>query len=222
MRTRQYWQQIWALARKDLLLEFRTREAISVMLMYSLVIIVVFAFAFKPSRKTTLAIFPGLLWLGSFFAGFLGLVRTFQGEKENDCLLGLLLAPVGRTAIYFGKVLANFILMVLVELLVLPLFFVFFNYHLRGPVLHLLAAVLLGIFGFVAVETFLLALLGNLRAGEALLPLLLFPLVVPVVIAAVQLTAGILAGEPAGLSDWWKLLVAYDIIFLAVPLIFFD
>ncbi|MGE5553412.1 MAG: heme exporter protein CcmB [Betaproteobacteria bacterium] len=215
--------RIWAIAAKDLRAELRTKQMSSAMLIFAFLVIVIFAFAFDPTRQSLSFILPGVIWVAFFFAALLGLNRSFVAEKVNDCLHGLMLAPVDRSAIYFGKVLANLIFTLVVEAVSLPLFFVLFNYTLQGSWPLLGAVVVLATFGFIAVGTFLAALAANTRTSEILLPVILFPVAVPVVIGAVQATRGILAG--AAFSDylpWFGVLGVYGAVFLAVPFLLFE
>lgn len=213
---------------KDLLMEFRAKNVLSSMFIFSFLVITVFvfAFAFTPDPDTVKVVFPGLLWLAFSFAGVLGLNRTFAAEKEERCLWGLMLAPVDRTAIYFGKAAGNLLFMGVVEVMSLPLFFVLFNVPAGGPPLALLGVLFLGTLGFVAVGTFLAGLAANTRAGEILLPLIILPIIVPVLIAAVKSTSIVLAGIPpdmtAELWRWLRLMAVYDVIFLAVPFMLFE
>ncbi|MEW6663415.1 MAG: heme exporter protein CcmB [Bacillota bacterium] len=221
-----YWRKLGALVGKDIAVEFKTKEMLSSMFIFSFLVIVIFAFAFTPSRATTREVFPGILWIGFAFAGVLGLNRSFAGEKDNDCLLGLMLTPVDRTAIFLAKAASNLLFLVAVEAVSLPLFFVLFDYRLEGPLWLLLAVILLGTIGFIVIGTFLAALAANTRASEILLPLILFPVIMPVVIGAVKCTAIVLAGVPPELKGelvrWVQLLGVYNIIFLTVPLMLFD
>jgi len=134
-----------------------------------------------------------------------------------------MLTPVDRTAIYFGKVITNFIIMAVTEAISLPLFFIMFDYGLAGSILHLILIIFLGTLGFVSIGTFLAALSANTRASEILLPIILFPILVPLMIGAVQSTAMIFDQKAfAEFAGWVKLLAVYDIIFLVVPFILFD
>jgi len=221
-----YWRKIGAMVTKDLVVEFKTKEMLSSMFMFSFLVIVIFAFAFTPSRATTKEVFPGILWIGFIFAGVLGLNRSFAGEKESDCLLGLMLTPVDKTAIYLAKAAGNFLFLVAVQAVSVPLYFILFDYRLQGPLWLLPAVILLGTFGFIIIGTFLAALAANTRASEILLPLILFPLLMPVVIGAVKCTAIVLAGVPSELEGelirWILLLGGYNIIFLTASLMLFD
>ncbi len=216
--------KVAGLVRKDLLSELRTKEMISSMLIFAFLVIVIFAFAFEPSKATTKAVFPGIIWVGFSFAGILGLGRSFTAERENDCLLGLMLAPVDRSAIYFGKVISNFFLVTLMQVVSLPVFFVLFDYRVTaGGIGKLVIIMVMATFGFMAVGTLLAALSANARTSEILLPLILFPIIVPVVIAAVKLTAMALAGSSWGeMGMWLRMLVVYDVLFLVIPFMLFD
>lgn len=215
--------RVAAIAAKDLRAELRTKQMSSAMLIFAFLVIVIFAFAFDPTRQNLSYILPGVIWVAFFFAAMLGLNRSFVAEKVNDCLHGLMLAPVDRSAIYFGKVLANLAFTLVVEAVSLPVFFVLFNYTLEGSWLLLGAVVVLATFGFIAVGTFLAALSANTRTSEILLPVILFPVAVPVVIGAVQATRGILAGAAGGeYLPWFGVLGVYGVVFLAVPFLLFD
>lgn len=208
---------------KDLVAEFRTKEMISAMLIFSVLVIIVFAFAFDPVGETVRAVSPGIIWVAFTFSGILGLNRSFVNEKQNETLLGLMLAPVDRTAIFFGKVITNFILMVITEAISLPAFFVLFDFRMEGSLLQLLLVIFLGTLGFVSIGTFLAALSANVRTSEILLPIILFPVLVPVIIGAVESTAIIFnQGAFEQIVGWVKLLAVYDVIFLVVPFILFD
>jgi heme exporter protein B len=222
-----YFKQIFTLVRKDLLNELRTKEMLSAMLIYAFLVVVIFAFAFyEPSKEIMRGAFPGIIWVGFTFAGILGLNRAFMAEKANDCLMGLLLAPMDRTVIYFGKVIANLIFMFIMEIISLPLFFVLLDYRFKGSLVLFILIIVLGTLGFISVGTFLAALSSNNRTSEMLLPILVFPILVPVLLGAVKATGLILHGADAKdlvmYWQWIKLLGVYDAIFLAVPFILFD
>lgn len=211
------------IAWKDLRAEFRTKETLSGMLIFAFLIVVIFGFAFDPSRAALREVMPGIIWVGFFFAAELGLARSFTSEKASDCLLGLMLAPVDRSAIYFGKVASNWILVSIMEAVSLPIFLALYDFHFSGPWWLLVAAVLAATFGFVAAGTFLAALAANSRTSEILLPILLFPIVVPVVIAAVEITRAVFAGGGGEMvGTWFKVLGVYDIVFLTIPFLLFE
>lgn len=218
-----YFNQILTLVRKDLTSEIRTKEMLSSMLIFALLTTVVFSFAFDPDTETVKRVFPGIIWVAFIFAGILGLNRSFLSEKNNDCIMGLILCAADKGIIYLGKMLSNLIFMLIMEAVTLPLLFILFDYRLKGPVIFLLLAVFLGTWGFIAIGTFLAALAVNTRNSEILLPVILFPLIVPVLIAAVQATGVILGGGAwAEWSTWFKIMAAFDVIFTVVPWLLFD
>ena len=212
---------VWAIVWKDLQAEFRSRELFSAMLVFSLLIILIFNFALELDVKTRQSVTAGVLWATFAFAGTLGLNRSMAIEKDRGCLDGLLLAPVDRSAIYFGKVISNLAFMLIVELIVLPVYSVLYSVNLFQP--GLLLVILLGSIGYTGVGTLLSAMSVQTRTRDILLPILLFPVVIPVLLAAVKASSGFLAN-----ADWEEilfplnLLIAYDVIFIAVAFMVFD
>jgi len=214
--------KIWAVFRKDLLIELRTKDTLNSMLFFGVVVLVVFSFAMESLRDSMRAAVPGILWVAFTFSGMLGLNRSFIQEKDRGSLEGLLLCPVDRSAIYLGKMLANVALMAMVEIFILPVAFVLFNLSF-GALPGIAVVTVLGTLGFAGVGTLFSAMSVNTRAREVMLPLLLFPVAVPLIIAAVKLTAGIMDGVPgAELARWWQLLIGFDVIFLALSFMLFD
>jgi heme exporter protein B len=214
---------VYLLVAKDLQVELRNRETFTVMLFFAVVILLLFHFSLNPERETTALLAPGLLWLGFLFTGVLGLGRSFQAEQANDCLEQLLLVPGDRGNIFLGKLVGNVAFMVAVELLIIPLFALFFQLNLWDALLPILVVAVLGTLGFATLGTLFSALTANLRAREVLFPLLLFPLLVPVIIGAVTATNVVLAGGTLSeASGWLKLLGAFDTIFLAVAYLTFE
>jgi heme exporter protein B len=206
---------------KDLQAEFRSRELFSAMLVFSLLIILIFNFALELDIKTRQSVTSGVLWATFAFAGTLGLNRSMAIEKDRGCLDGLLLAPVDRSAIYFGKVLSNLVFMLIVEAVVLPVYSVLYNINLFRP--GLLIVILLGSIGYVAVGTLLAAMSVQTRMRDILLPILLFPVAIPVLLAAVKASGGILANVPYEEIQFpINLLIAYDLIFIAVAFMTFE
>lgn len=206
---------------KDLRAEFRSRELFSAMLVFSLLIILIFNFALELDIKTRQSVTAGVLWSTFAFAGTLGLNRSMAIEKDRGCLDGLLLAPVDRSAIYFGKVLSNLAFMLIVELIVLPVYSVLYTVNLFQ--LGLLLVILLGSIGYAGVGTLLSAMSVQTRTRDILLPILLFPVVIPVLLAAVKASSGFLTGaEMEEILLPINLLIAYDIIFIAVAFMVFD
>ena len=212
---------VLAIVWKDVLAELRTKEMFSSMLVFSLLVIVIFNFSFDLRVENIAQVAPGVLWVTFAFASTLELNRSLALEMENDCLDGLLLAPMDRSAIYFGKMLGNLIFICTIEALILPIFSVLFDLNLIRP--SLLLTIFLGTVGFAGVGTLLSAIAVNTRASEVMLPVLLFPIILPVVIAATKVTGGILDGIPLGdLAHWLRFLVAFDVIFLVVSYMTFD
>ena len=214
-------RKVLAIIHKDIIAELRTKEMFSSMFVFALLVIVIFNFAFELRVANVKQIAPGVLWVAFTFAGMLGLNRSFILEKDKGCLEGLLLAPVDRSAIYFGKMLGNLIFMLVVEAIVLPIFWVLFNPPLFNPALILV--IVLGTLGFAGVGTLFSAIAVHTRAREVMLPILLFPIVVPLMIAAVKITGGLLDGQSLSeMRNWMNLLVGFDVIFLTVSYMTFD
>lgn len=214
-------RKVLAIVQKDVAVELRTREMLSSMFVFALLVIVIFNFAFELRVENVREVAPGVLWVTFTFAGMLGLNRSFVLEKDKGCLEGLLLCPVDRSAIYFGKMLGNVIFMMIVEAIILPIFSVLFNISLFQPVLLLI--VVLGTVGFAGVGTLFSAMAVHTQAREVMLPVLLFPVVVPAMIAAVKASGGVLDGLLfSEIAHWVRLLVAFDVIFLAISFMTFD
>jgi len=213
--------KVLAIMRKDIIAELRTREVIFSVLVFAILVIVVFNFAFGTDKPTMEAVAPGVLWVAFVFSGVLALSRTFIPEKENGCLEGILSSPVSREVIYLGKMLAAFLFMLAVEAITLPVFALLFDL----PVLSfpVILTTVLATLGFVAVGTLFSALAVNTRAREMILPILFLPVVVPVIISAVKASALALSGEPwSNLASWLGIIVAFDIIFLVVSYLIFN
>ena len=208
-----YFRAVWAIVRKDVMLELRTKDFVVSVFVFSLLVIVIFSFAIEPTPQVVERVAPGVLWTAFIFGGVLGLTRSFALERDGGNLRGLLLAPVPRDAIYIGKMLASFLFMMVVEILVFPVFGVIFDLPLLQPALILVAV--LATLGIAAVGTLFAAMAVNTRAREVMLPLLFLPAVVPVVIAAVEASAAALGGGSAGdVLRWLPLLAAYDAVFV--------
>lgn len=217
-----YLRKVVAIVAKDVAAELRTREMLSSMFVFSLLVILIFNFAFDLRAENQKTLAPGVLWVAIAFAGMLGLSRSFIMEKDRGSMEGLLLTPVDRSAIYLGKMLGNLIFIGIVEVIILPIFIVLFNLS-ADYLLLLVGVVILGSIGFAGVGTLFSAMAVHTRAREVLLPILLFPVVIPVMLAAVKLTGAVLDQLPfADVQNWFSLLVAFDLIFLALSFILFD
>ena len=206
---------VLALLWKDLLLELRTKDIVVSVLVFALLTIVIFNFAIEPTPSMVAVVAPGILWVAFTFAGVVGLTRSFALEKEGGVLYGLMLAPIGRDAIFFGKMGSNFLFMVVVEALVFPIFVVLFDI---SPVMPgLIPVALLATLGITTVGTVFSAMAVNTRSREVMLPLLYLPVVLPVIIAAVEASGIVIRGEGGGdLTKWIPLLGAFDAVFLVV------
>lgn len=213
-------RQSLAVAAKDLRSELRSKEALNASLAFALLILLLFSFAFDPTAETTREISGGLLWLVFAFAGTLILNRSFARELPNDCLDALVAAPVPASALFLGKALANLVLLLAVELVSLPVFGVFYNVRWLPHLLPLLGVLVLATWGLAVIGTMFSALTVNLRLRELMLPVLVYPMIIPALMAAMQLTTVLLAGEPVTGDNWvWvRLLVAFDLIFTALAL----
>ena len=218
-----YLNQIAAIIWKDFVTELKTRELLSAMFIFALLVILIFIFSINLSIVKASEVGPGILWVAFLFAGTIGLNRSFMLEKENGCLMGLMLVPADRTAIYFGKLISNLIFLSIMELFILPLFMIFFNIDLLSHLGPLLVVVFLGTLGFCALGTLLSSLSSNLKTREIMLPILLYPLLIPIIIAAVRMTGQILDGtELFDMMKWIGLTASFDIIYIGVSIMTID
>jgi heme exporter protein B len=220
-RLKHYLRAVAALLWKDLAAELRSKELISSMLVFALLVILIFNFALLLDRAGREDVAAGVLWVTTAFTGTLGLNRSLAQEKDRGSLDGLLLAPVDRSVLYFGKALGNLLFILMVQVIMLPVFTVLFDVPMLQPLL--LLVVLLGSIGYSAVGTLLASLAVHSRSRDVMLPILLFPVAVPVLISAVRASSGVLAA--AGLdeiSPWLNLLLVYDVIFVAVAFMVFE
>jgi heme exporter protein B len=215
-------RRTWAMTWKDVTVELRARERVNAMLFFAALVLFIFNFAIGPDLGRLRQVAPGLLWLAFLFTGMLGLGRSFQAERENECFEELLLTPGDRESLYLGKLVGNLLFMVVAEALILPLFAVLYNLDIWTLLPALLLVAVLGSIGFSTIGTLLAAMTAHMRAREVMLPLLLFPLTVPVILGAVRSTEAVLLGEGLGsVTHWLKLLIGFDVVFLVVcPLAF--
>lgn len=218
-----WWQQVRVLVWKELRAEARTRETLTPMVIFALVVVTVFGFGLRATGADLAPVFPGLLWISFYFVGLLGLGRSFSSERAQETLPGLLLVPADRSFIFVGKALANLVFLGVVELVSLPLFFGLLGVPFTAPLAPFCATMILGTVGFASIGTLLAALAAHTRAAEMLLPVLVFPVLIPAVIGAVEATASLLGvSDPLGWKRWLGLLLAYDALFVALPLVLFD
>ncbi len=211
----EFLRQSWAIAAKDLRTELRNREVLNSVGAFTLVVLLLFSFAFDPiSNPDSRAMSGGLLWVVYAFAGVLALNRSFGRETANDCLTALVAAPISGGAIFLGKTISNVALLVALQLISLPVFGVFYDLRWSGRPALLLAVLVLGAWALAAVGSIFGAVTANNRLRELMLPLLVFPLVLPALIACVHLTTLLFGNQELGDSVvWFKLLIVFDLIF---------
>ena len=219
--TPSFMKAMLAVVWKDLKAEMRSREVISAMLIFALLVVLIFNFALELEAGTRASITSGVLWATFTFAGTLGLNRSMAQENDRGCMDGLLMAPVDRSAIYMGKVIGNLVFMVAVEIVVIPVFSLLYNVNLINA--GLILVVLLGSIGYIAVGTLLASMAVQTRTRDMLLPILLFPVVIPLIVAAVKASSGFIQALPmAEIQPWLNLLIVYDVVFLTVAWMVFD
>lgn len=216
-----YFKAVAAIAWKDLAAELRSRELLTSMLVFSTLVILIFYFALELDVRTRNTITSGVLWVTFAFAGTIGLNRSMAIEKDRGCMDGLLLAPVDRSAIYFGKVISSLVFMLVVEVITLPVYSVFYNVNLFNA--GLVGVILLGSIGYTAAGTILSTMTVQARTRDMLLPILLFPVLIPVLVAAVRASSGFLQGaEMVEILPWLNILIVYDVVFIALAFMLFD
>jgi heme exporter protein B len=205
----------WLIARKDLSIEFRTRSAFLSALVFALLGIVIFFFAWDSTVVAAIDLAPGVLWVIFTFSGLLGMHRSFGVEQPERAIDGLLAAPISRESIYLGKAISSLVFVVAVQVVAIPAVGLFYNLPLGDVALPLAGIALLAAIGLVAVGTLFSAMAVNTRMAELLLPMLALPFFVPIVIPAAQATAKLMSGRPVGDAvAWLKLLLAFDIVFV--------
>jgi len=220
----QFAKLVFVVMAKDLRAELRTKEAVNASLAFALVILIMFSFAFDPQEETTREISGGLIWIVFAFAGTLILNRSFARELPNDCLDALIAAPVSGPVLFLGKALANYILVLAVEAIALPVFTVFYNVRLTQQLPTLILVMLLATWGMTVIGTVFSALTVNIRLREVMLPMLTYPILVPVLMSAMRLSAALVMGQAiAGDNEaWFKMLIGFDIMFTAVSLVLME
>jgi len=223
MKRASFFRQLRTLIWKDLLVEARGRETVLAGAVFALLVLVIFNFAFDLRVETVAAVAPGVLWVTVTFAGVLSLGRAFARERDRRTLDGLLLAPIDRSALYLAKVVTSVVSMLVVEVVALPAFIALFNLVVNLPLLIL--ALMLGTLGLAGVGTLFAAIAAHTRAREVMLPLLLFPIQVPVILATVKSTGAAIRVpglDPPDVGQWLGLLIAFDALFLGLSVLLFD
>ena len=216
-----FFRKAWYIARKDILSELRTREMVSTMGAFSVLVILLFAFAFDLRVAKAGTVAPGALWVVVAFAGMLGLNRSLTSEIDRGSFDALLLTPIDRSAIFLGKSLGIIAFMFAIEAVILPLFVIFFNLPFLQPTIIFIVA--LGTIGYGGIGTLLATMSSNTRLREVLLPVLLLPIAIPALLAAVKCTAGALDGRDfAEWANWFGLLVSFDLVMLGASFLVYD
>ena len=218
-----FWMAAWAVAAKDMKIEWRTKTAFASAIVFAVLVLAVFYFARDPTVVGALDIAPGALWVTFTFAAMLGLNRAFMLERENMAMDALLLAPISPSAIFVGKLFGNLAFVGVVELVSLPLFILFYNLPIVRQLPALMGVIAMATIAFVAVGTLLSSMVVRTRFAELMLPILLLPFLIPPVVGAVQLTSRILAGRPlSDMAGWLKLLASFDIVFVVLCFFLFE
>ncbi len=215
--------KVWAVFQKDLLIELRTKDSLNAMLFFGIVVLVIFNFALEAVRDSIRGAVPGVLWVSFAFAGTLGLNRMYAAEKENSCLQGLLLLPMDRGILYLGKTLAATVFMLITEGVIFIVSLVFFNLTVWREIPYLILVFFVGTLGFTAVGSLLSAISVNTKMREVLLPLMLFPVIVPILINAVEATSIILnGGDYTGLKLPVTIMSVFTVVFGTVSYLLFE
>src|SRR5881409_2018056 len=222
MRLPELVRHSWTVASKDLLVEFRSRTAILSAAVFVVLVLVVFNFGRDPTAISNVDLAPSILWVTFTFAAILALNRAFQLELENQALDGLLLAPIDRSSIYLGKLIANLVFVATIEVIGVPLLALFFNVRVVPYLGRLVAVIALATVGFVAVGTLFSAMTVRTRFAELLLPVLLLPFMIPPLSWAVLATVRVLAGRPLSeILGWLNMLAVYDVVFVTLAIFLF-
>jgi heme exporter protein B len=205
----------WLLARKDLTIEFRTRTAFFSALVFAVLALCIFYFAWDESVVPPAALAPGVLWVVLTFSALLGLQRSFGLEEHDRGIDALLVSPVSREAIYLGKAIGNLLFLSAVQVVTIPALSVFYNVPMGRQWVVVTGVVVLAMIGIVAVGTLFSAMAVNTRLAELLLPMLSLPFFVPVLMSAAQISARVLAGRPlAEAGGYMKILIGFDVVFI--------
>jgi len=215
---------VLVIAHKDVRAELRTKEAVNASFAFALVVLLLFSFAFDPESETMREIAGGLLWIVYAFAAALVLNRSFARELPNDCLDGLVSAPIPGAALFLGKALANYALVLAVELISLPVFGIFYSLNLMPFLPKLLLILALGGWALTIIGTMFSALTVNIRLREVMLPMMTYPILAPALMGAMRLTAALIQGEALDKNTliWLKLLVGFDAVYTAAALVLVD
>jgi heme exporter protein B len=215
-------KSITAVLFKDIAVEWRNKESVSSMFMFGVLTMVIFNYTFDPSGMDRSLISPGVLWVSFTFAGIIGLTRSLSMEIDNECLQGLLLAPLSRGDLYLGKVASNFAFMMIAELMTFPAFIILNNLRVNFQIVEILGVAILGTLGFVSVGTILSMISAHTRMKEVILAILQIPLTVPVILMSVGATTMIMEGNTQGISARLSILGAFSIVYLTASYLLFE
>jgi len=216
-------QPIYSILFKDLLLEWRNKDILISMLVFSLTVVVIFNFVFDPGSLEMQTTVPGILWVAFVFAGQLGLSRSFAREQESGRMHGLLLCPVDRSLLFTAKMLGNLLFILLVQVVTLPVMTVLFDLRFHQQLPRLLLVLGLGAWGLATVGTLFSAIAANTRSREVMLPILLFPVIVPIILASIKSTSYLLSGRNVqDIAPWVRLLIAFDVIYFVVCYLLYE
>jgi heme exporter protein B len=214
---------IWTLLSKDLRVEWRQRETLASICVFGVLVVFLFDFAFGPSGEESLRLLPGVLWIAFAFAGILGFNRSFAAERQNACLDGLRLAPIDPGLIYLAKVIACFVLLAIAEAVIVFAVALWYDFSFLPSIKWFIPIVFLGTLGYVAVGVTFGAVAANTRMREVMLPVLQFPVIVPIFIAAIEATSGALRGDsPDQFASWVRLLIVFGVIFIVLSFMLFE
>lgn len=220
---RSFFRAVSVIFRKDLLEELKSREVVNSMLVFALLVVIVFSFIFEPGSEMKNEVVGGILWMAITFAGILGLNKSMMTEVQGGNLSALLLAPVDRSAVFFGKVVSNFVFMIMLEFITVPVFMVLYNVNIFAVTFLPIVVFLLGTYGFAVLGTLFSIISVKTKTREIMLPLLLLPVMVPIILAGVQcINIYVLGHDISESYKWLKIMAVFDIIFTAVILSIFD
>ena len=213
---KEFLRPVFLVTWKDILLELRSREVVIASMVFAIMVVVIFNFALNVTPETVDILAPGILWVAFVFAGVLAMSRAFVIEKDQGSLEGLLLCPVSRDSLYFGKMLSLFLFMTVVEAVLLPIFAVLFDFSAFS--FTLIGVILLATLGFATVGTLFSSIAVNTRSREIMLPILFFPVITPVIIGAVETSTGAIGSSVSviGVGRWLQLIAVFDAVFLVL------
>jgi heme exporter protein B len=220
----EFFRQTFTIMVKDLRAEMRNKEAIQAALAFALVILILFSFAFDPDDEMVRKMSGGLLWIVFAFTGVLVLNRSFVRELPNDCLDALIAAPISRSALFLGKVLANFVIVMFVELVSMPICGIFYRVHWTRQFWPLMAVLAAGAWALTVIGTFFSALTVNIKLREIMVPMLVYPVMIPALMSVMLLSQQLVIGEPItpDMQIWVKMIVVFDVIFTALSLVLIE